>query len=154
MPFKPHPESLNPLRRVFYVYRGRDWPDPRLRCLCGKVCGVLGASVSMRYVWAHGRHGSIWHSAGRWRLNAALLWRERRLKIPLWLGVTGLTDVLRQLAKRCVDVTAVGGTSDDAGPDRIGVIGSCAWRYEQLGKDTARCAEQVKIRKAIWNRSR
>ncbi|WP_419342821.1 hypothetical protein ACM1PE_07090 [Achromobacter sp. PD1] len=54
-----------------------------------------------------------------------------------------IDGLLRQLAKRRAETTGAGGGPDATGPDWIGIIGSCVGRYEQLGKDAARWADQV-----------
>ncbi|WP_175154857.1 hypothetical protein [Achromobacter piechaudii] len=54
-----------------------------------------------------------------------------------------IDGLLRQLAQRRAEAAAAGGGFDAAGPDWIGIIGSCVGRYEQLGKDAARWADQV-----------
>ncbi len=54
-----------------------------------------------------------------------------------------IDGLLRQLAQRRAEIAAAGGGPDAAGPDWIGIIGSCVGRYEQLGKDAARWADQV-----------
>lgn len=54
-----------------------------------------------------------------------------------------IDGLLRQLAPRRAEVTSAGGGPDATGPDWIGIIGSCVGRYEQLGKDAARWADQV-----------
>jgi len=54
-----------------------------------------------------------------------------------------INGLLRQLAERRADATGTGGGPDATGPDWIGIIGSCVGRYEQLGKDAARWADQV-----------
>ncbi|MGO4398465.1 hypothetical protein [Achromobacter sp. PAB15] len=54
-----------------------------------------------------------------------------------------IDGLLRQLAQRRAEDAAAGGRLDAAGPDWIGIIGSCVGRYEQLGKDAARWADQV-----------
>ncbi|MFD4837639.1 hypothetical protein ACFWP0_09025 [Achromobacter sp. NPDC058515] len=54
-----------------------------------------------------------------------------------------IDGLLRQLAQRRTEATGTGGGPDAAGPDWIGIIGSCVGRYEQLGKDAARWADQV-----------
>ncbi|WP_315136924.1 hypothetical protein [Achromobacter marplatensis] len=54
-----------------------------------------------------------------------------------------IDGLLRQLAQRRAEAAAAGGRPDAAGPDWIGIIGSCVGRYEQLGKDAARWADQV-----------
>jgi len=54
-----------------------------------------------------------------------------------------IDGLLRQLAQRRAEAPSAGGGLDAAGPDWIGIIGSCVGRYEQLGKDAARWADQV-----------
>lgn len=54
-----------------------------------------------------------------------------------------INGLLRQLAQRRAEAASAGGGLDAAGPDWIGIIGSCVGRYEQLGKDAARWADQV-----------
>ncbi|MFY3552939.1 hypothetical protein [Achromobacter insolitus] len=54
-----------------------------------------------------------------------------------------IDGLLRQLAQRHAEASIAGVGSDAAGPDWIGIIGSCVGRYEQLGKDAARWADQV-----------
>lgn len=54
-----------------------------------------------------------------------------------------IDGLLRQLAQRRAETTGAGGGPDATGPDWIGIIGSCVGRYEQLGKDAARWADQV-----------
>jgi hypothetical protein len=54
-----------------------------------------------------------------------------------------IDGLLRQLAQRRAEAASAGGGLDAAGPDWIGIIGSCVGRYEQLGKDAARWADQV-----------
>ncbi|MDX3986929.1 MAG: hypothetical protein QHC88_16900 [Achromobacter sp.] len=54
-----------------------------------------------------------------------------------------IDGLLRQLAQRRAEAANAGGGPDAAGPDWIGIIGSCVGRYEQLGKDAARWADQV-----------
>lgn len=54
-----------------------------------------------------------------------------------------IDGLLRQLAQRGAETAGTGGGPDAAGPDWIGIIGSCVGRYEQLGKDAARWADQV-----------
>lgn len=54
-----------------------------------------------------------------------------------------IDGLLRQLAQRRPEAASAGGGLDAAGPDWIGIIGSCVGRYEQLGKDAARWADQV-----------
>ena len=54
-----------------------------------------------------------------------------------------INGLLRQLAQRSAETPSAGGGPDAAGPDWIGIIGSCVGRYEQLGKDAARWADQV-----------
>ncbi|WP_147400256.1 hypothetical protein [Achromobacter sp. K91] len=54
-----------------------------------------------------------------------------------------IDGLLRQLARRRAEAAGTGGGPDAAGPDWIGIIGSCVGRYEQLGKDAARWADQV-----------
>ncbi|MCY1371334.1 hypothetical protein D9M68_539610 [compost metagenome] len=54
-----------------------------------------------------------------------------------------IDGLLRQLAQRRSEAASSGGGSDATGPDWIGIIGSCVGRYEQLGKDAARWADQV-----------
>lgn len=54
-----------------------------------------------------------------------------------------IDGLLRQLAQRRAETPSAGGGLDAAGPDWIGIIGSCVGRYEQLGKDAARWADQV-----------
>ena len=54
-----------------------------------------------------------------------------------------IDGLLRQLAQRRAEAAAAGGRLDAAGPDWIGIIGACVGRYEQLGKDAARWADQV-----------
>ncbi|QKH34618.1 hypothetical protein FOC84_06495 [Achromobacter pestifer] len=54
-----------------------------------------------------------------------------------------INGLLRQLAQRRAQTPSAGGGPDAAGPDWIGIIGSCVGRYEQLGKDAARWADQV-----------
>lgn len=54
-----------------------------------------------------------------------------------------IDGLLRQLAQWRAEATSAGGGSDATGPDWIGIIGSCVGRYEQLGKDAARWADQV-----------
>ena len=54
-----------------------------------------------------------------------------------------IDGLLRQLAQRRTEAAGAGGRPDAAGPDWVGIIGSCVGRYEQLGKDAARWADQV-----------
>lgn len=54
-----------------------------------------------------------------------------------------IDGLLRQLTQRRAEAAAAVGGLDAAGPDWIGIIGSCVGRYEQLGKDAARWADQV-----------
>lgn len=54
-----------------------------------------------------------------------------------------IDGLLRQLAQRRTETAGTGSGPDAAGPDWIGIIGSCVGRYEQLGKDAARWADQV-----------
>ncbi|WP_454674830.1 hypothetical protein [Achromobacter pestifer] len=54
-----------------------------------------------------------------------------------------IDGLLLQLAKRRPEAASAGGGLDATGPDWIGIIGSCVGRYEQLGKDAARWADQV-----------
>lgn len=54
-----------------------------------------------------------------------------------------IDGLLRQLAQRRAEAASAIGGPDAAGPDWIGIIGSCIGRYEQLGKDAARWADQV-----------
>lgn len=54
-----------------------------------------------------------------------------------------IDGLLRQLAQRRAETSGAGGGPDATGPDWIGIIGSCVGRYEQLGKDAARWADQV-----------
>ncbi|WP_313387561.1 hypothetical protein [Achromobacter aegrifaciens] len=54
-----------------------------------------------------------------------------------------IDGLLRQLAQRRAEAAAASSGPDAAGPDWIGIIGSCVERYEQLGKDAARWADQV-----------
>lgn len=54
-----------------------------------------------------------------------------------------IDGLLRQLAQRRAETASPGGGLDAAGPDWIGIIGSCVGRYEQLGKDAARWVDQV-----------
>ena len=54
-----------------------------------------------------------------------------------------IDGLLRQLAQRRAEASIAGGGPDAAGPDWIGIIGSCVGRYEQLGKDAARWVDQV-----------
>lgn len=54
-----------------------------------------------------------------------------------------IDGLLRQLAQRRAEAASTSGGPDAAGPDWIGIIGSCVGRYEQLGKDAARWADQV-----------
>ncbi|WP_175201663.1 hypothetical protein [Achromobacter insolitus] len=54
-----------------------------------------------------------------------------------------IDGLLRQLAQRRAEASSTGGGPDATGPDWIGIIGSCVGRYEQLGKDAARWADQV-----------
>lgn len=54
-----------------------------------------------------------------------------------------IDGLLRQLAQRHAEVAAASSGPDAAGPDWVGIIGSCVGRYEQLGKDAARWADQV-----------
>ncbi|KXJ62997.1 hypothetical protein AXY46_02985 [Achromobacter xylosoxidans] len=54
-----------------------------------------------------------------------------------------IDGLLRQLSQRRAETPSAGGRPDAAGPDWIGIIGSCVGRYEQLGKDAARWADQV-----------
>ncbi|AVC42749.1 hypothetical protein AL520_30340 [Achromobacter xylosoxidans] len=54
-----------------------------------------------------------------------------------------IDGLLRQLSQRRAETTVTGGGPDATGPDWIGIIGSCVGRYEQLGKDAARWADQV-----------
>lgn len=54
-----------------------------------------------------------------------------------------IDGLLRQLAQRRAEAASASGGPDAAGPDWIGIIGSCVGRYEQLGKDAARWADQV-----------
>lgn len=54
-----------------------------------------------------------------------------------------IDGLLRELAQQRAEAAAAGGRLDAAGPDWIGIIGSCVGRYEQLGNDAARWADQV-----------
>ncbi|OAE72613.1 hypothetical protein A7J71_11375 [Achromobacter insolitus] len=54
-----------------------------------------------------------------------------------------IDGLLRQLAQRRAEAAGASGGPDATGPDWIGIIGSCVGRYEQLGKDAARWADQV-----------
>ena len=54
-----------------------------------------------------------------------------------------IDGLLRQLAQRRAEAASTSSGPDAAGPDWIGIIGSCVGRYEQLGKDAARWADQV-----------
>ncbi|WP_312993414.1 hypothetical protein [Achromobacter animicus] len=54
-----------------------------------------------------------------------------------------IDGLLRQLAKRHTEAASASGGPDAAGPDWIGIIGSCVGRYEQLGNEAARWADQV-----------
>lgn len=54
-----------------------------------------------------------------------------------------IDGLLRQLAQRRAEAASASGGLDAGGPDWIGIIGSCVGRYEQLGKDAARWADQV-----------
>ncbi len=54
-----------------------------------------------------------------------------------------IDGLLRQLAQRRAEAAAASSRPDATGPDWIGIIGSCVGRYEQLGKDAARWADQV-----------
>lgn len=54
-----------------------------------------------------------------------------------------IDGLLLQLAKRRPEAASASSGPDAAGPDWIGIIGSCVGRYEQLGKDAARWADQV-----------
>ncbi|SEK00144.1 hypothetical protein [Achromobacter sp. NFACC18-2] len=54
-----------------------------------------------------------------------------------------IDGLLRQLARRRAETPSAGSGLDAAGPDWIGIIGSCVGRYEQLGKDASRWADQV-----------
>ncbi|MEN4918274.1 hypothetical protein ABE485_06345 [Achromobacter spanius] len=54
-----------------------------------------------------------------------------------------IDGLLRQLAQRRAEAASASGGPDASGPDWIGIIGSCVGRYEQLGKDAARWADQV-----------
>ncbi|MDF3858071.1 hypothetical protein P3W70_06925 [Achromobacter denitrificans] len=54
-----------------------------------------------------------------------------------------IDGLLRQLAQRRAEATGASAGPDATGPDWIGIIGSCVGRYEQLGKDAARWADQV-----------
>lgn len=54
-----------------------------------------------------------------------------------------IDGLLRQLAQRRAEAATASGGPDAAGPDWIGIIGSCIGRYEQMGKDAARLADQV-----------
>lgn len=54
-----------------------------------------------------------------------------------------INGLLRQLAQRRAEAASASSGPDAAGPDWIGIIGSCVGRYEQLGKDAARWADQV-----------
>lgn len=54
-----------------------------------------------------------------------------------------IDGLLRQLAQRRAEAAAAGGRLDATGPDWIGIIGSCVGRYERVGKDAARWADQV-----------
>lgn len=54
-----------------------------------------------------------------------------------------IDGLLRQLAQRRAETSGAGGGPDAAGPDWIGIIGSCVGRYEELGRDAARWADQV-----------
>nr|WP_315528311.1 hypothetical protein [uncultured Achromobacter sp.] len=74
--------------------------------------------------------------------RGAVLAREAAEKIVA--AQRGRIDgLLRQLAQRRAETASAGGGLDAAGPDWIGIIGSCVGRYEQLGKDAARWADQV-----------
>ncbi|CAB3712562.1 hypothetical protein CEY09_30340 [Achromobacter marplatensis] len=54
-----------------------------------------------------------------------------------------IDGLLRQLAQRRAEAASDSGGRDATGPDWIGIIGSCVGRYEQLGKEAARWADQV-----------
>ncbi|WP_242663384.1 hypothetical protein [Achromobacter denitrificans] len=54
-----------------------------------------------------------------------------------------IDGLLRQLAQRRAEATGASAGPDATGPDWIGIIGSCVGRYEQMGKDAARWADQV-----------
>lgn len=54
-----------------------------------------------------------------------------------------IDGLLRQLAQRWAQNTGAGGRPDVAGPDWIGIIGSCVGDHEQMGKDAAHWADQV-----------
>jgi len=54
-----------------------------------------------------------------------------------------IDGLLRELAKRHTEVASASDGPDATGPDWIGIIGSCVGRYDQLGKDAARWADQV-----------
>ena len=54
-----------------------------------------------------------------------------------------IDGLLRQLARGRAEAAGASSGPDAAGPDWIGIIGACVGRYEQLGKDAARWADQV-----------
>lgn len=54
-----------------------------------------------------------------------------------------IDGLLRQLAQQRAAAASAGGRPDATGPDWIGVIGSCIWEYEQLGRDAAGWVDQV-----------
>lgn len=56
-----------------------------------------------------------------------------------------IDGLLRQLVQRRAETASAGGGFDAARADWIGIIGSCVGRYEQLGKDAARWADQVNV---------
>jgi hypothetical protein len=54
-----------------------------------------------------------------------------------------IDGLLFKLAQRRAESASTSIGLDAAGPDWIGIIGSCVGRYEQLGKDAARWVDQV-----------
>jgi hypothetical protein len=54
-----------------------------------------------------------------------------------------IDGLLLKLAQRRAEAAAASSGLNASGPDWIGIIGSCVGRYEQLGRDAARWADQV-----------
>lgn len=76
------------------------------------------------------------------KYRGAVLAREAAEK-TLTAQRSRIDGLLRQLAQRRAEASGASGGPDAAGPDWIGIIGACVGRYEQLGKDAARWADQV-----------